>query len=215
MVAFAGVAAEFNPLSVDETYAKRTHFGSTVVPGTMIAAIAVGLGSLDVPLPANAGMVGMGWKFLHPVRPGDSIRAHFRLNRKRPVENAAWGLCFWQLEVENQNGQVVATGEVSRLVERRVAASADHRFAPDVRPAAATIGSTELPEPAPADVPSAARRRRRRGGRGRGGNGGGHERDGERDVAAGPPGSASPPAPGPAPLAPGAERRSILRRLFG
>src|SRR5262249_43042269 len=81
--------------------------------------MTTGLGAIDVPVPATIGMVGMTWRFLRPVRPGDTIGSRWRLNRKRPVENPRWGLAVWHVEVENQRGEMVATGEVTRLVGRR------------------------------------------------------------------------------------------------
>jgi hypothetical protein len=89
------------------------------VPGTLVAAVTTGLGAIDVPVPATVGLVGTNWRFLRPVRPGDTIGSRWRLNRKRPVENPRWGLAVWHVEVENQRGEMVATGEVTRLVGRR------------------------------------------------------------------------------------------------
>jgi acyl dehydratase len=214
------VAGDFNPLLVDEPYARSTAFGGIVLPGSMIAAIAIGLGSLDVPIAATAGMVGMTWRFLRPVRPGDSIRARFRLNRKRGVENPGLGLAFWQIDVLNQADDVVATGEVGRLVQRREVASDDgatpaaparrrrrrSRSSPGehVAEAVEEIRAAPVPEPAPADTPSPARRRRRRRG-----NGGSARR---------PEGEAAPSEPATvAGAAPAADRglRGVLRRLRG
>jgi len=164
LTAFAGVAAEFSPLVVDETYARSTTFGGQVVPGSMIAAVATGLGSLDVPIPATAGMVGMSWRFLKPVRPGDSLHTVWRLNRKRAVENPALGLVFWQIEVFNQRGEVVAMGEVGRLVQRRAVTSA--RARDSTTPMAAVAEGVTAD--ADGNGEAGTRRRRRRGGRGGG-----------------------------------------------
>lgn len=235
------MAGDFNPLLIDATYAQQTSFGGTVVPGTLISAVAVGLGSLDVPIPATAGMVGMTWRFLHPVRPGDSIQGSWRLNRKRPVENPAVGLCFWQIDVLNQQGTVVAIGEVGRLVRRRQALAApvqeetqaaDEEAAPaatrsrrrrrrsssDKERVAEVVESQPLPEPAPADVPAPSRRRRRRRGNGHGNGGGGQQATGERAEPAPAPALSSPPPPPPAPLPaplPSSRLRGVLRRLRG
>ncbi len=231
------MAGDFNPLLIDATYAQQTSFGGTVVPGTLISAVAVGLGSLDVPIPATAGMVGMTWRFLHPVRPGDSLQGSWRLNRKRPVENPALGLCFWQIDVLNQHGTVVATGEVGRLVRRRQAVAAPapqeaeaaedeeataptrsrrrrRRSSPDRERVAEVVESQPLPEPAPADVPAPSRRRRRRRGNGHGNGGGGQQTAAERTEPAPAPVVPSPPPPLPAPL-PSSRLRGVLRRLRG
>jgi acyl dehydratase len=205
LTAFAGVAAEFSPLVVDETYARSTAFGGQVVPGSMIAALAIGLGSLDVPIPATAGMVGMTWRFLKPVRPGDSPYTTWRLNRKRAVENPEVGLVFWQIDVFNQRGEVVATGEVGRLVQRRAVgapAAAAPRVGTGVAPVRSAVAASVVDEAA---AEPAARRRRRRGGRGAGGGAGGAGGAGGREAA---PAIADVPEPAPAdPPAPSRRRR--------
>ena len=232
LATFAGTAGDMSPLLIDEPFARAGHFHGPVAPGTFLAAAAVGLGSLDVPLPATVGMVGMSWKFLKPVRPGDTIQTRWRLFRKRTVENPAWGLAFWHVEVLDQDGQPVAEGEVSRLVARRgqpavpgappVEAPARRRRrrrGGSADRVSEVVESAPLPEPAPADAPPPSRRRRRRGG---GGNGG---RNGSpRPESA--PESASPPAPEPPPVStfanpapPAGEKRSglggVFRRLRG
>src|SRR5215472_949665 len=103
MAAFVGISGDFNPLYTDIEHARAAHFGEPVVPGALVAAVTTGLGAIDVPVPATVGMVGMRWRF----------------NRKRPVENPRWGLVVWQVEVENQRGELVAMAEVTRLVSRR------------------------------------------------------------------------------------------------
>jgi acyl dehydratase len=193
LTAFAGVAAEFSPLVVDETYARSTAFGGQVVPGSMIAAVATGLGSLDVPIAATAGMVGMTWRFLKPVRPGDSLHTTWRLNRKRAVENPTLGLVFWQIEVFSQRGEVVAMGEVGRLVQRRTASSPAPVDSPT--PAVAAGVGTVAAE-VDGNGEAASRRRRRRGGRGSGSSGAGSERE-ARPVIAELPEPAPADAPSP------------------
>src|SRR5215472_440104 len=119
MAAFVGLSGDFNPLYTDAEHARAGHFGEPVVPGALVAAVTAGLGAIDVPVPATVGLVGMTWRFLRPVRPGDTIRSVWRLNRKRPVENPRWGLAVWQVEVENQRGELVAVADVTRLISRR------------------------------------------------------------------------------------------------
>src|SRR5579875_903365 len=119
VAAFLGLSGDLNPLYADVEYARGGPFGEVVVPGTLIAALAIGLGTIDGPVPATVGLVGMTWRFQRPVHVGDTIRCRWRLHRKRDVENPHWGLAVWQVEVENQHGEVVATAELARLVSRR------------------------------------------------------------------------------------------------
>ena len=225
LAAFSGAVGEMNPLLIDEPQARAGFLRGPVAPGTFVAAAAVGLGSIDAPVPATVGMVGMSWRFLKPVRPGDTIQTRWRLFRKRSVENPAWGLAFWHIEVLDPEGQRVAEGEVSRLVARRVAAAAVSetpasrsrrgRRGGSAERVTEVVESTPLPEPAPADAPPPSRRRRRRGGSRS--NGSGARQEAPPKTAPEPPPA---PAPGPAPApVPAPARRSglggVLRRLRG
>ncbi len=118
-----------------------------MVPGALLVAIAMGLGSMDVPLARTVALVGTTWRFERPVRPGDTVRCRWRLNRKRAVEEPAWGLCGFAVEMENQRSEVVASGDVVRLLERRP-----------------VVGAEPAPVAAPpeGEVARTGRRRRRR-----------------------------------------------------
>ncbi len=220
--AYSGLSGDFNPLHSDAEYARATHFGGVIAQGSLISAIAIGLGAMDVPVPANMGQVGMSWKYVKPVRPGDTIGTRWRLNRKRNVDADGWGLAVWQIDVLNQHGDIVATGEIARVVARRdapkpeaEAAAAEaaparsrrrrgRRSAPAGAAAAESVMVEPVPEPAPADAPPPAARRRR----------------GRRSSAAPAP---AEPAPAPAPLegaeastaTPGAAPRRRRRRRSG
>jgi 3-hydroxybutyryl-CoA dehydratase len=119
ITAYAGLSGDFNPLYADVEHARSGPYGGLVSPAGLISSVTAGLGAMDVPVPHTVGLVGWTWRFILPVRPGDSIRSQWRLNRKRDVEDPRWGLATWQVTVENQRGETVAEAEVVRLVERR------------------------------------------------------------------------------------------------
>ena len=183
LVNFSQLAGDFNPLHVDAEYARTTEFGVPIAPSAFLAAAAIGLGSMDVPIPATVGMFGMTWRFLRPVKVGDTVHARWRLMRKRAVENPKWGLATWRVQVIDQRGEVGAEGEVTRLVARaepqKPAPSGRRRRRRRAGGATATAVATTVaeqgvPESTPADTPPPARRRRRRRpSNGSGGNGGG------------------------------------------
>jgi acyl dehydratase len=180
---YRGLAGDLNPLHSDHEHAAQSAIGFSL-PGPLVGAVAIGLGSIDVPVPATVALVGMTWKFTKPVHVGESIAARWRLNRKRDVENPRWGLVTWQIEVVGGDGDVKALGEVSRLVARREAIAVDgdgeqpagkrrrRRRSSSAQAASAPAPAPEAPEPAPADTPPPSRRRRR--GRRGGGGGNGH-----------------------------------------
>jgi acyl dehydratase len=175
MALFTSVSGNFAPIHSDLEHAAQSHFGGRVAPASMLAAVAMGLASMDTPAAASAGMVGMSWRFTKPVRPGDTIHVRWVLARKRLTDNSRWGLGVWTADVINQRGEVCCSGEVSRLVARReaiavVAAEAEasasaaapaparrrrrrRSTATAAEAAAEAVADAPVPEPAPQDLP--------------------------------------------------------------
>ena len=147
--------------------------------------MAVGLGSVDMPVPSVAEWEWLNWKFPRPVHAGDTIYARWTLTQKRPpVGGAPSSIVVWRVDVHTADGALCAEGEVGAKVKRSA----------QVRPAAPVAeqaparrrrgrrsrgnGVATVPEPPPIAAPPAAaakpervsgpsrRRRRRRSGSG-------------------------------------------------
>jgi acyl dehydratase len=143
---FAAVAGDFSPLTID-----AGHAGTRFAPPALLVAMAVGLGTMDMPVPSIAEWEWLNWKFPRPVRAGETIYARWTLTQKRPpVGGAPTAIVVWRVDVHTADGALCAEGEVGASV-RRKAQPARPRG-----PEPARSGST-LPAPAPA-----ARRRRGR-----------------------------------------------------
>ena len=120
--------------------------------------MAVGLGSMDMPIPAVAQWEWLNWKFPRPVHAGDTIYARWTLTQKRaPVGGAPTAIVVWRVDVHTASGALCAEGEVGASVLRSAAtqpptgAEAPERT-PVAEPAAAA---------ATAAPPRRGRRRRR------------------------------------------------------
>jgi acyl dehydratase len=217
---FAGVAGDFSPLTIDTSNGEERQ-----APPAMLIALAVGLGSIDMPIPQVATWEWLSWKFPKPVRAGDTIYARWTLTQKRPpVHGAKTGIAVWRVDVHTLDGAMAAEGEVGAAIVRRGGAPAE-------RPAAEVPGqprrrrrgrrgsgqaevatapaAAPAPAPQPAAQPAAAsperppRRRRRKRGSGSGGNGNG----GNHTAAAEPaPAAPLPPVAAPEPSQPRAAR---------
>jgi hypothetical protein len=109
--------------------------------------MAVGLGSMDMPVPSVAEWEWLNWKFPRPVHAGDTIYARWTLTQKRPpVGRVATAIVVWRVDVHIADGTLCAEGEVGASVTRQA-----------VSTPAPTVGA----EPA-APAASTSRRRRRR-----------------------------------------------------
>lgn len=75
---FAEVSGDFNPLHMDEEYARRSPFRGRIVHGALVASfISCVLGN-HLPGP-GAVFAGMSMRFERPVRIGDTVIARARV----------------------------------------------------------------------------------------------------------------------------------------
>ncbi len=101
---FAEVSGDFNPLHLDEEYARRTIFGSRIAHGIM----AVGLISAALAqLPGVVVYLSQSVQFIRPVRIGDTIEAVVEVIEKAAEESEVRLRTFCR----NQRGEPVLEGE--------------------------------------------------------------------------------------------------------
>lgn len=119
-------------------------------PPALVVAVAVGLGTVDMPVPSIAEWEWLNWKFPRPVHAGDTLYARWTLTQKRPpVGGAPSSIVVWRVDVHTGDGALCAEGEVGAKVKRMPG---------PVRVPAAT----QAPPPTQASAPSRRRRRRPR-----------------------------------------------------
>jgi hypothetical protein len=186
------VAGDFSPLTIEARPGD-----ARVAPPALVVAMALGLGSMDMPVPSVAEWDWLNWKFPRPVRAGETIYARWTLTQKRPpVGGAPTSIVVWRVDVHTGDGALCAEGEVGASVKRQAGAKARERD----------------PE-APSSAPAAATTRRRRRRRATGGNGQKTPADGagpviEAPAIAAPAPSAPKPDRSPAPRGRRRRRRS-------
>jgi acyl dehydratase len=117
---FAGLTADFNPLHMDEVFAAESDFKGRITHGPMIVGMAFGLASRAGLMDGTVlGLLDIAWKFMQPVRPGDTISAVVTVLDKRPTKQPDRGVVTLQLDVLNQRGEVAQIGTAKVLVRRR------------------------------------------------------------------------------------------------
>lgn len=104
---FAGITGDFNPMHVDEEFAKTTPFGARVAHGPLTFALCAGLLGTELP---GLGTVAVSNQvtYRHPVFIGDTIGVRVEVaaidtERGRATMTVSW---------HNQNGERVADGEM-------------------------------------------------------------------------------------------------------
>jgi len=114
---FAGLSGDYNPLHVDEEYAKKTIFGSRIAHGLLVMSLASG--PLGMVFAGKAvALVEFKARFLKPVRIGDTIRSIARVEELTDDVRYNGGRVKLAISVVNQKGEVVASGEAILIVSR-------------------------------------------------------------------------------------------------
>lgn len=104
---FAGVTGDFNPLHVDEEYAKRTPFGSRVAHGPLTLSLCAGLLGTELP---GLGTIAISnyVEYKAPVYIGDTIRTRVEVAGLDEERGRATMAITWK----NQDGTEVASGQM-------------------------------------------------------------------------------------------------------
>jgi len=124
IVNFAGLTGDYNPLYVDDHYAKESPFQGRIVPGMLAFTMGFGLWTRDSGVmraksgdPSNdAGHLMDGSVFHRPVKIGDTIRcvykiAETRVSRTKPQQ----GIITYGFQLLNQRDEVVQEGKTLML----------------------------------------------------------------------------------------------------
>ena len=108
---FAEVSGDFNPVHMNEEFAKKTFFGGRIAHGVIAIAL---LSAAMAKLPGLVILISHSSRFLKPVRIGDTITALAEATEVRKDK----GIVTLKNTCTNQNGEVIVDGEtVVRLFE--------------------------------------------------------------------------------------------------
>lgn len=105
VVLFAGITCDFNPVHLDEVWAKGTRFRGRIVHGMLSAGLISAAIGTRLPGPGTI-YLSQDLKFLHPVRIGDTLTAKVEVVEVIPGKNRL----RLATKVENQEGMVVVDG---------------------------------------------------------------------------------------------------------
>ncbi|MGA7912495.1 MAG: hypothetical protein WCC30_13265, partial [Candidatus Dormiibacterota bacterium] len=138
------MAGDFSPLTIE-----ADHGAARAVPPALLLAMAVGLGSMDMPVPSVIEWEWLNWKFPRPVHAGDTIFARWTLTQKRPpAAGATSSIVVWRVDLHTADGAMCAEGEVGATVRRQVTGVAPRQRMAEARasvPAAPPAGAASAP----------------------------------------------------------------------
>ena len=102
---FTRISGDRNPLHYDAAAAKASRFGEIVVQGGLTSAILNAVVAEDLPGPGTV-FLQVDWKFIAPVRPGDTITGAVEVvevREDKPITKL-------KTSVRRQDGVVVLEG---------------------------------------------------------------------------------------------------------
>lgn len=118
--AFAAVSGDDNPLHLDDAYARGTPLGGRVAHGLLGVAIVSGLvAGLGLTRGTLIALAGVRFEFVRPIRPGAEVRALVRVREARASSKPDRGVVVLEVELVNEAGEVLQSGELTELVRRR------------------------------------------------------------------------------------------------
>jgi acyl dehydratase len=120
LLSFVRLVRISTPLFVDEEYAKKTRFGSRIMPGPLTLSISMGLlENLGLLSDTLLALSEIHVKFIRPARIGDTISVESKVVSKKETSKIDRGLLFFKDTVLNQNNDSMMEIERTVLVKRR------------------------------------------------------------------------------------------------
>ncbi|HWR06240.1 MaoC family dehydratase [Sporomusa sp.] len=113
IVNFAGIIGDFNPIHVDEEFAKATVFGKRLAHGMLTASFISTLMGRCMP-GTNGLYLSQEIKFLKPVLVGDTITAYAEIIEKIDAKRRL----IIKTTVSNQRGEMVIDGKAVTMVRK-------------------------------------------------------------------------------------------------
>jgi acyl dehydratase len=105
---FTELTGDRNPLHYDAAAAEASRFGGIIVQGGVTSGLLNAVVAEDLPGPGSV-FLHVDWRFLQPVRPGDTITAEVELLETRedkPIHRL-------RTTISNQDGVVVLDGNAT------------------------------------------------------------------------------------------------------
>jgi len=121
LVLAAGMFGDFNPLHVDQEFARKSRFGTRILHGPFSSAL--------VSSPVGMFFAGSAIAYLEhacrfkaPVRPGDTLATEWTVLEKLDKPRHRGGICVLRGVAVNQDGALAVEADGKILVSSRPAA---------------------------------------------------------------------------------------------
>lgn len=112
ITSMAEITGDFNPIHIDEDFAKKTRFKGCIAHGVLSNGLISAV--LGMHLPGPGGIyLGQTLKYLNPVKAGDTLRAEVEVSKWRPDKK----IIHLETRCLNQHNDIIVEGEAVMLIE--------------------------------------------------------------------------------------------------
>jgi acyl dehydratase len=119
---FAGLTADYNPVHTNRHLMEQSQFGGRIAHGLLGLSIGFGLMMRGDFLDGSSlAFLGVDeWRFMAPIRIGDTIHARYRVHKAKPSRSKPdRGVASFFTEIVNHNGEVAQSGYFTLMVMRK------------------------------------------------------------------------------------------------
>lgn len=119
IVLFAGLSGDFNPLHMDEEFARQSSFGNRIAHGALIQSLMTGMiAQLGIFEGTTVALRRLDSKFKNTVCCGDTLFATITVVEKKILKGRQ-GLVHFSTRVKKHDDRVVADGRWTLLLQTR------------------------------------------------------------------------------------------------
>jgi acyl dehydratase len=117
---FAGLSGDTIALAINDVVAKQSDFGGRIAQGMLGSSILFGLwvrlGLMEL---NGIALLESDWKYLLPIRPGDTVHAECEITRVKLSSKPRRGTVFLHVDGVNQFEEIVQEGHIVFLMKAR------------------------------------------------------------------------------------------------
>jgi acyl dehydratase len=117
---FAGLSGDMSSVSINTEIANKSDFGGRIAQGMLGSSILFGLWMRLGLMELNGiALLETNWKYVLPIRPGDTIHAECVVTQVKLSSKPYKGTVFMKINGVNQVEEVVQEGHIVFLMKAR------------------------------------------------------------------------------------------------
>jgi len=117
IVSFAGLSGDYNPMHIDEEFARGSVFGERIAHGLLaVSAVSGFLYRSDI-TSMSGPILGLNWQFKKAIKIKDTIYAKVVVSEKRESKSLkGQGIITFDITIYNQREEVAQKGELTVMM---------------------------------------------------------------------------------------------------